>query len=461
MVRGRDEPFTFTVRSTGHGPLLSDVSAELSTVGANAPVPEGSPYAGSGYAVALEWTALTPRPTMDAIFELDTASNWDEFRVAASHFTVPAQNLVYADREGNIGYQAPGEIPIRRSGNDGEYPAEGWLPSNDWSGDYVPFDALPSVLNPDQGYLVTANQAVTGRRYPYFLGDDWDYGYRSQRINDQLAAMLARGPVDVADMTALQLDTHNALAAELIPHLQSILMPTSYYAAGQRLLDGWDGDQPPDSAAAAYFNAVYRNILALTFHDQMRESLWPTGSSRWWAVLSRLLEQPTSKWWDDVSTETVVETRDDILTQAMEDARNDLTRLQARRAVDWSWGHQHRLNLENQSLGQSGIGLVRWLFNRGGYEVGGGGSAVDATTWNPAVGFDVTAAPSMRMVVSLADFDDSRWVNLTGVSGHAFSSHYTDQTDLWVSGDTLAWPFSKEQVAADADDRLSLVPGAG
>ena len=171
-----------TVRSTRHGPLLSDVSAELSSVGANADVPAGAPARENGYGVALAWTALTPRPTADAIFALDKASSWLEFREAARSFAVPSQNLVYADTDGNIGYQAPGAIPIRLDGRTGDYPAAGWLPKNDWSGRYVPFDRLPTVYNPAEGFIVTANQAVTGPGYPYHLTDDWDHGYRSQRI---------------------------------------------------------------------------------------------------------------------------------------------------------------------------------------------------------------------------------------------------------------------------------------
>jgi penicillin amidase len=154
-----------------------------------------------------------------------------------------------------------------------------------------------------------------------------------------------------------------------------------------------------------------------------------------------------------------VETRDDILAKAMIQARSELTRRQARLAVDWTWGHQHQMNLENQTVGQSDVGLVRWLFNRGGYQVGGGNEIVDATKWNAASdSYDVTEAPSMRMVVSLANLNQSRWINLTGVSGHAFDSHYTDQTKLWVRGQTLAWPFSRPAVQAATKNTLTLVP---
>src|SRR5690606_22888089 len=140
--------------------------------------------------VSLAWTALTPRPTADALFALDTAKDWTSFRSALARFAVPAQNVVYADRDGHIGYQATGRIPIRRSGSTGLVPVAGWRPENDWTGSYVPYDALPSVRDPESGMVVTANQPVVDPAggYPYFLSDDSDYGYRSTRIAELLAA---------------------------------------------------------------------------------------------------------------------------------------------------------------------------------------------------------------------------------------------------------------------------------
>ncbi|MEO5710456.1 MAG: penicillin acylase family protein, partial [Nocardioidaceae bacterium] len=456
-ILGRSEPFRFTVRSTGHGPLLSDVSTQLSTVGANAPAGQDPPVSGNGYAVSIAWTALTPSHTADAIFEIDKATDWQQFRSAASDFAVPSQNLVYADRAGNIGYQAPGRIPIRKAGNTGDYPALGWLKSDDWTGKYVPFSALPSVLNPSDGFVATANQAVVAPGYPYYLGDSWAYGYRSRRIVDLLQR---QAKVGVEEMSRIQLDTRNGFAPTFVPYLLKIFMPSQYLAGGQRLLNGWDFRQGPDSAAAAYYNAVWRNTLSLTFHDDLKESVWPNGGGRWFEVMRGLLAQPKSHWWDDVDTDGVIETRDDILEQAMADARDELVRRQARRAVDWTWGHQHQLDLESQTLGGDTVpGPVRWLFNRGGYQVGGGGEIVDATSWDASSeGYAVTSAPSMRMVVSLADFDRSRWVNLTGVSGHAFDPHYVDQTQLWVDGKTLPWVSSRKAVEGAADQTLTLRP---
>ncbi len=456
-IFGEDEPVTFLVRSTEHGPLLSDVSQELSTVGANVTVEDDAPLRGNGYAVALSWTALTPTRTADAIFMIDRATSWDEFRAAAKEFAAPSQNMVYADREGHIGYQAPGLIPIRKSGNTGDYPVEGWRSSNDWTGNYVPFDALPSVLDPEDGIITTANQAVVDPDYSFYIGDDWSYGYRSQRILDLLQV---KERLSVDDMARIQLDARNGFAPTFVPYLTDILLPSPYLAAGQRVLEEWDFQQAADSPAAAYYNAVWRETLALTFHDELQESVWPDGGDRWFEVMRNLLADPQNPWWDDVETEAVVETRDDILLTAMSQARDELTRLQARRSEEWSWGHLHQMDLEHQSLGQSDIGLLRWLFNRGGYEVGGGDSLVNATGWTAPRGYAVDWAPSMRMVVSLADFDDSRWINLTGVSGHAFNRHYVDQTDLWVEGEMLPWFFSRGRLDDTADKTLTLVPEA-
>jgi penicillin amidase len=448
-----------TVRSTRHGPLLSDVSAELSSVGANAKVPPDGPDRGNGYAVSLAWTALTPRPTADALFGFDAAKSWTEFRDAARSFAVPSQNLVYADTAGNIGYQAPGAVPIRRGNRSGNYPVAGWLPQNDWTGRYVPWDSLPNELNPAEGFIVTANQAVTGADYRWHLTDSWDLGYRSQRIRDLITGAISDGKrLDVSDMASMQLDTRSPIAPVLVPYLMRQLMTSAYYAEGQQTLLDWDFNQPADSAAAAYFNSVWSNLLRLTFHDQLPESLWPDGSHRWVAVMSNLLREPDNTWWDDANTESVVEDRDLIISRAMRDARDELTRRISVSPKKWTWGHLHRLDLVQPALGQSDIPVVRALFNRGPFDVGGGSAIVDASNWDASVGYDVDSAPSMRMVVDLDDLDRSRWINLTGESGHITSGHYRDQTPLWVDGQTLPWPFGRAAVEKSAEDTLTLQP---
>ncbi len=460
-VAGGDD-LTITVRSTDHGPVLSDADAALDGVlgemAEEQPLRRGRPVpraADEEYAVSLAWTALSPTTTADAILTLGRARDWDDFRAAAADFAVPAQNLVYADREGHIGYQAPGRVPIRKSGNDGRLPSAGWRSENDWTGEFVPFAGLPSVLDPEEGFVVTANQAVTDPDYPYFLTDDWDLGYRAQRIRERI---VDAGVLSADDLLDLQLDAANPMSPILTPYLLAVDLPDGYFSDGQRLLEDWDHQQDADSAAGAYYNVVWRRLLADTFHDQLPPSLWPDGGDRWFAVVEGLLADPDAAWWDDLDTETVTETRDDVLIEVLREARDELTRRQSPDSDEWRWGDLHRLRLESSTLGQAGPDVVRRLFNRGPWEVGGGPSIVNATSWDAAEGYEVTAAPSMRMVVDLADLDASRWINLTGVSGHPFSGHYTDQTDLWARGETLPWAFSRDAVDASAGDTLRLLP---
>ncbi|MDQ4086037.1 MAG: penicillin acylase family protein [Actinomycetota bacterium] len=451
-------PVTMTVRSTRHGPLVSDVDERLRRVGAlgarQLPADQRTALQDdTQLAVALRWTALEPSRTADALFGINTARNWQQFRAAARSFAVPTQNLVYADVDGHIGYQAPGRIPVRRTGS-GDWPVPGWDPAYEWAG-YVPFDALPHVLDPAKGYIVSANQQVAGPSYPYDLGDPGSYGYRSDRLAGLIEGELS---MTIEEMARMQLDSRNGNAATLVPYLLDLDIEQRYVRQGQRVLEDWDLHQPAGSAGAAFFNVVWRNLLARTFHDQLPRAVWPDGSDRWFEVVRNLLRDPQSHWWDDVRTENVEETRDDMLTGAMIDARYEITRRQARDPALWTWGHVHQLKLVHESLGRSGNAMVEGLFNRGPYELGGGDSVVNATGWTAPRGYAVDWVPSMRMVVSLGDLDESRWVNLTGASGHAFHPHYNDQFELWRDGETAPWPFTRAAVAAAAEEELRLVP---
>lgn len=460
-VRDGDD-ITLQVRSTAHGPLLSDLSGDLGELVDEA---EDSGVVADvnrrwDHAVSLAWTALDPQPTADALYALNLATDWRSFRAALADFAVPGQNVVYADTEGHIGYQATGRVPIRKSGNDGLLPAAGWRAENDWTGEYVPYDALPNVLDPESGLVVTANQAVVdpgdaASGYPYYLTDDWDRGYRSSRIRTLLEAGES---LDPDDMASVQVDDRNPMAPVLTPYLLGVELPAGYYSDGQRHLDGWDYHQDSGSAAAAYYNVVWRELLARTFHDELTGTLRPDGGQRWFAVVTHLLTRPGDRWWDDQETDDVVETRDDILEASLLEARDVLTARQSPNADEWTWGALHRLELRSSTLGESGIGLVERLFNRGGWELGGGGAIPNATGWDAREGYDVATAPSMRMVIPLDDLDEARWINLTGVSGHAFHGHYVDQTDLWARGDTLPWAFSDDAVEDAAEDTLRLVP---
>lgn len=461
------QPVTITVRSTGHGPLVSDTSATDKLVGKQAPVARsGDPAEGAApgiqYGVALEWNALQPNSTVDGLFELDRAANWTQFRAAAADLAVPAQNLIYADTKGDIGYQAPGRIPIRKRG-DGRWPVPGWTDQYDWTG-YIPFSALPNAYNPAQGYIVTANNAVVGPTYPYTLTTDWDYGYRSQRINDDIKRLTSGGrKMSEADMAAIQNDTYNPMAAQLVPYLNKV-KTDSFTQSAQELLGNWDYTQPATSGAAAYYNAVWSEVLKMTFGTKMPTdtdltTLGFDGGARWFAVVQSILDQPDSPWWDDPKTPQR-ETRDTILAAALKKARLDLTSKLGKNPANWTWGRLHTLIPQEQTLGSAkGPAAARWLLDGQSEQLAGGSSLVDATSWNLAADdYSVTVAPSMRMIVDLGDLDRSRWVNQTGESGHVDDPHYLDQAPLWASGQTLPWAYSGSAVKSATTATLVLTP---
>jgi penicillin amidase len=448
------EPVTISVRSTRHGPVISDVDDDIGAL-ADVAGEESQPLA-----VSLRWTALEPARIFRAVLALNRATNWEQFRAALSNWDVPSQNFVYADTAGNIGYQTPGRIPIRAHG-DGTAPVPGWTDEYEWSG-YVPFEELPSSYNPSQGFIVTANNAVTGPGYPYFLTAVWDYGYRAQRIQDLIEGA---GTLSAADLQNIHADNYNAMGPVLIPLLQSLDL-TPEKSGGSKssedlkayvsLLSTWDFQDDMNSGPSALFNAVWRHVILRTFADDLPAG-WLPGGSRAFGVMTRLVEAPNSPWWDDRTT-PAPEDRDAILRLGLEDAVSELKGILGKTPSDWSWGQLHTATFRNASLGESGIAPIEALFNRGPFPVGGGSSIVNATGWDVEQGYEVQSLPSERMIIDLADFDNSLWIHPTGQSGHAFHRHYIDMADMWrlVQYRPMCW--SRQAIASDASDVLQLGP---
>jgi penicillin amidase len=444
-----EEPVKITVRYTRHGPIISDTTYVAEdfdqSVGIDLP---------QHYALAVRWTALEPNRIFHAIWQFNRAENWDEFREATREFAAPAQNLLYADVDGNIGYQMPGNIPIRANG-DGSLPVPGWTDDYEWTG-YIPFEELPFTLNPSQGYIVTANNAVVDKNYPYLIFNFYAHGHRAQRIVDLIEN--APGQIALEYMQRIQGDDMDLNAEVLVPILMEIPVDADMEEA-RRLLEGWDYQAHMDSAAAALFETFWVNLLATTFRDDLPEEEWPSGGSRWFEVVANLVEQPNSPWWDIRST-TPVETRDDIFSMAFAAAVNQLSSTFGDNPSKWTWGDLHTLTLVNPTLGSSGIAPIEALFNRGPYPSSGGSGIVDATGWDASdeKPFLVKGLPSMRMVVDLSDLGNSQTIHTTGQSGHAYHSNYVDMTDMWRNIQYHVMSWEREQVESEAKAHLRLLP---
>ena len=456
------EDVELEIRSTVHGPIISGVLDTASAIaedpfiggtasGAVAPPADGLT---GEYAVSLQWTALQPGTTAASIFALDVAQDWAGFQAAAKLFNVPAQNLVYADTAGNIGYQTPGTLPIRGAG-DGSYPQPGWSSAYDWKGS-IPFDELPTAYNPSQGYIVTANNAVVGADYPYFLTRDWDYGWRAARIADLLQRKSADHDLAVEDMREIQADNQFWMGIRLASALKDVPVQDEKVARAVDLLRGWDGQNDADSPAAAYANVLWEVLVEELF--QREGAGTPVdGQGRLFLVVDTLLDDPDSPKWTDA--DKGIRSRDEMLAWAAEEAYDRLAAAQGDVISRWNWGSLHALSLRSDTFGSSGIAPIEWLFNRGPFPVSGGASVVNATGWVlGSGGYETVTVPSMRMIVDLSDLDDSRWNHLTGNSGHAFHPNYIDQTEDWVKVRLSAWPFSRSAVEKAAVHTLHLTP---
>jgi len=448
---GGGKPVNLTVRSTRHGPIISDTYADLAKFDTTAGVPLPA-----NYAISLRWTALEPSTIFQAVWGFDTAANWDEFRQAASKFNVPAQNLVYADVKGNIGYQTPGNIPIRKNG-DGRLPVPGWTDQYEWTG-YIPFDQLPSVLNPSKGYIVTANNAVVGAGYPYLITSDWDYGFRANRIATMIES--APAPIDIPYIQKMQGDDYDANAATFVPLLEQLTIPakTPNQAVALDLLKNWDYQVRMDSAPAVVFEVFWKNLLADTFDDDLPKYYWPQGSSRWDEVMRNLVKLPNDPFWDDKTTPNRVETRDAILLRAFTEAVAEIEKLQGGNPAKWNWGDLHIATFANLTLGASGIAPIEALFNRGPFRTNGGEAIVNATGWDATKGYSVNWLPSMRMIVDLGNLANSVTVHTTGESGHAYNPHYIDMADLWRNIQYYPMLWDETTITTGATDHLQFVP---
>lgn len=463
-VAGGDD-VEITVRETGHGPIVSGLTGEFTAIAEHplAETPDGKilpvgpgdiggtmPYTEA--ALALRWTALDAGSTPEAIFMLNRAENFTDFREAASKFDVPGQNLIYADPEGNIGYQAPGKLPIRAAGQEGFLPTPGWSSQYDWKG-YIPFEEQPWSYNPKAGYIVTANNAIVNDDYAHFLSRDWDYGYRAARIVELLEEKIAAGPVSAADMAAIHMDNQMPAASALKQAYASVTSDDKDLQAALDLLASWDGQNSMESAPAAFANVLWEHVTERLVRG--RDGDIPRDDqSRFARMFTLQLDAPDSEWWTQGGTVT----QQELLTGAAEDALAELTKLQGKNPEKWNWGKLHAITLTHGSFGESGIAPIEALFNRGPYDTPGGSGVVNATGWSLGEGYATSTVPSMRMVIDVSDWDASTWQNLTGQSGHAFHKNYTDQVAGWAVGEQYGWAFTPKAVDAVTKDTLTLSP---
>jgi len=429
------EPLQWAARSTRHGPLISDVQ--------NAPSP-----------VSLRWTALdVDDPTIDAYLGINYATNWEEFREAMRGYVAPSQNFVYADVEGNIGYFVPGRIPIRSQG-DGMLPLPGWNDDAQWTG-WIPFDSLPQSLNPEQGYIATANNKVVPDDYPWLVSNDWSEPYRAQRIVELIEEMSSNDEtISLEDMAAIQADQASAQVRTLLPFLLQTEPANDRQRTALNLLSQWDGVSTRESGAqaiyAAWSSAFYHGVVG----DDLGGELYETFMERFDPVfVANLLndEALAFVWCDNVQTPQH-ESCAEIAQSSLDTALNQLTGLMGSNMNRWAWGDIHQTQYPHRPF--SDVPYLKPIFHR---SIANGG---DAYTVNVAPArltdpFNQYHVPSYRHVVDLADMVRSIYMTTTGQSGNVMSRHYDDFIERHRDVEFLPMRFGRD---ASSGSVLTLNP---
>ena len=424
------------VKVTRHGPIMSDV------------------IKGVTEPLALQWTATRETSGLiDAIFQLNAARNWDEFRAALSHWDVPSQNFVYADVDGNIGYQTPGNIPIRAKG-DGTIPVPGWTGEYEWTG-YIPYDELPMVFNPSSHYVVTANHQVVSNNYPYLLTQDWSAPYRAERIEQLVNAQEKFSPDDFAKM---QGDVYAIPLVKLQGFVKNV--PTENFLTRRAMdyVNAWDGTMNRDAQGAAILEATFNALVKELFAKRLSAEtykLFETDGSNSRQVIDLLLDQPQSEWWDDPTT-PARETRDDRLKVAYAQGVDFLGKLYGDAPPEWKWGRVHTATFAHQFGARKPLDLI---FNAGPYPTDGNGFTVTNAGYRVnADGYPQRTVSSMRHIMDVTNWDTVRWIHTTGESGQPFSAHYNDLVNKWRAVQYETMPFSRAAVEKSAANTLTLKP---
>ncbi len=430
-VKGQPD-VTVEVKITRHGPVITDL------------------LPGETRQVALRWTLYDGLRM--PFFDVDTAQNWEEFRKAFSQLDAPGQNVIYADVDGNIGYQTTGHVPIR-AGN-GSLPVSGADDAHEWTG-YIPFDKLPSIYNPPSGVIATANGRITPDGYPNSISTEWEAPWRTERIYH----ILESGRKFAAtDMLALENDIHSEndlFAAERFVYAvdhASKPSPRANHAA--ELMRNWDGRMlgslPQPTIAVRSAEELTRLLLEPRLGSAPENPKEQEGPLSWktyqWQMetvwLQNVMLHQPKRWLPEKYPNY-----DELLTAAVEaavnrpDAPQDL--------ASWHWGSVNAVEIDHPVLGK--IPLIRRWAAPGVKEQSGSGYTVKAVTRHHG--------PSERFTANLADLDQSTLNTVTGQGGNFLSPYYMDQWKAWYEGSTFTLPFTSQAVETTGAHRLVLEPG--
>jgi penicillin amidase len=432
LVKGKPD-VTVDVQITRHGPIITDI------------------LPGETRSIALRWTLYDGLRM--PFFDVNTAQNWEEFRKAFSQLDAPGQNVVYADTDGNIGYQTTGRVPIRAAG-DGGLPVSGADDAHEWKS-FIPFEKLPSIYNPPSGVIATANARITPDKYPYSISSGWEAPWRAERIYHVLES---GRKFSASDMLGLQNDIHSEsdlfAAEKFVYAIDHASKPSARAKQAADLMRNWDGRMLASLAAPTVAVRSAEELQRLLLEPRLGRA--PDDPALQKTVLSwRTYEwQMSTVWLQNIMLHQPKRwlpenypNYDELLAAAVEAAVNDAAT--PKDLTAWHWGEMNAIEIEHPVLGE--IPFIRRWAAPGTKEQSGSKYTVKAVT--PHQG------PSERFTANLADLDQSTLNTVTGQGGNFLSPYYMDQWQAWYTGFTFTLPFTPHAVDSTAAHHLVLDPG--
>jgi penicillin G amidase len=422
-----DKPVTTTIRFSRNGPVVDDI------------LPAAAKETGP---VTLKWLGSYQGGWLTSLLGMNRARNVAEFRERVRPWHVPTFSLVAADDEGRVAFHAAGRIPIRKSLERGYRP--GWDPDHQWQG-LIPFEEMPHVVDPQRGWIATANNRVAPDDFPHLLHGCWSSGHRALRIRQMIEA---QDKHSAGDMGRMHQDARSLRAAQCVPSLLNVLKSSDdqrILAAG-KLLEKWDFDVTADSVPATLFNVFYSKwckAVAAERFDGISAELMAQGVQ---SCASRLLAADPAGWFQK-------QDRQSRILETFAATLDELTNKLGPDMAAWHWGRLHRLPLKHVLSSRGELGQ---LLDHGGEPVRGDmvtvcntGSAADFTAASGA-GYRLIADFSAAIPTLLAIDGQSQ-------SGHPGSPHYRDQFSDWNSGRYHEIPLTREP-ATSMQQPLKLMP---
>ncbi len=417
-VKGRDAPEVLDVRVTHHGPIVNEA------LGADAAEP-----------LALRWLALDQPTAFTGMFELHEITSGPELVAKLEGHTSPASNLVWADRHGSIGYKLIGGLPLRKGGCP-DLPKPGWTGEFEWEGP-IPYEEMPETIDPESGFLITANNRIVGDEYPHHITSEWLDGFRAKRIEQLLRESDEH---DLDDFEAMQSDNLSLPGLEAAQRLGRLSPQGQRERSAIERLRSWDGRLDPGTIAGTIYQAFLLRLaretaravigdrdLAERWLDRADNGFTPHVTSPWrWH--SHLMDL-----WEEGDDELIGRSWDGLVLESLSGALDDLGERFGSDPEGWRWGHVHEMEFPHP-LGEANP-LLRRLLNRK-VKAGGAQETVSQIAYDPNNPYKAVWAPSWRMVADPTAPERSRWQMFTGQSGHPASPHYDDLQPDWLEGRT-------------------------